>query len=123
MGIMFHSTNYNTPDVDFKTAIIRGQALDKGLYMLNEIPKLDKNEIYLFKDLELYEIGYIIISKLIGDIIPEDDLKKIINNALNFKVPVKQIDKNDYICYLDEGPTCSFKDIGARNLARYLEFF
>ncbi len=39
-GIMFHSTNKNTPDVDFKTAIIRGQALDKGLYMLNEIPKI-----------------------------------------------------------------------------------
>ena len=122
-GIMFHSTNKNTPEVDFKTAIIRGQALDKGLYMLNEIPKLDKEEIYLFKDLELNEIGYKIISKLIGDIIPEDDLKKIISSALNFEVPVKQIDKNDYICYLDEGPTCSFKDIGARNLARYLEFF
>lgn len=39
-GIMFHSTNNNTPDVDFKTSIIRGQALDKGLYMLNEIPKI-----------------------------------------------------------------------------------
>ena len=61
-GIMFHSTNKNTPDVDFKTAIIRGQALDKGLYMLNEIPKLDKDEIYFFKDLELNEIGYKIIS-------------------------------------------------------------
>ena len=64
-GIMFHSTNRNTPDVDFKTAILRGQALDKGLYMLNEIPKLSAEQIYSFKDLKLPEIGYNIISSII----------------------------------------------------------
>ena len=66
-GIMFHSTNRNTPDVDFKEAILRGQALDKGLYMLNEIPKLDTDQIYSFKDLELPEIGNVVISKIIGN--------------------------------------------------------
>ena len=121
--IKYHSTNYNTPDVDFKTAILRGQALDKGLYMLNKIPKLEKDQIYSFKNLELSEIGYIVLSKLIGDIIPEDDLKKIIKNALNFDVPVKQIDDKNYLCYLDRGPTCSFKDIGARTLAQIMEYF
>ena len=122
-GIQYHSTNYNTPDVDFKTAILRGQALDKGLYMLNEIPKLDLDQIYSFKNLDISEIGYIILSKLIGDIIPEVDLKKIIKDALNFDVPVIQIDEENYMCYLDRGPTCSFKDIGARNLARIMEYF
>ena len=71
-GIKFHSTNRNTPDVDFKTAIIRGQALDKGLYMLNEIPKLSNTQIYSFKDLELDEIGLNVLSKIIGNNIPED---------------------------------------------------
>ncbi|MFX1446479.1 MAG: threonine synthase [Promethearchaeota archaeon] len=122
-NIKYHSTNYNTPDVDFKTAILRGQALDKGLYMLNEIPKLKKDQIFSFKNLELSEIGYIILSKLIGDIIPEDDLKKIIKNALNFDVPIKLIFDNNYLCYLDRGPTCSFKDIGARTLAQIMEYF
>ena len=122
-GIMFHSTNRNTSDVNFKEAILRGQALDKGLYMLNEIPKLSSEEIYSFKDLKLPEIGYIVISKIIGDIIPEKELKEILYNALNFDVPVEKINDKDYLCYLDRGPTCSFKDFGARTLARMVEYF
>jgi threonine synthase len=122
-SIKYHSTNYSTPDADFKTVIIKGLALDKGLYMLNEIPKLDQDQIFSFKNLELNEIGFIVLSKIIGKFIPENDLKKIISSALNFKVPVEKIEENDYICYLDQGPTCSFKDIGARTLARIMEYF
>ena len=122
-GIKFHSTNRNTPDVDFKTAIIRGQALDKGLYMLNEIPKLSPTQIYSFKDLELNEIGLNVLSKIIGNNIPEDKLRIILKKALNFAVPVEKIEENNYICYLDQGPTASFKDFGARTLARIMEYF
>jgi len=123
MTIMFHSTNRNTEDVDFKTAIIRGQALDKGLYMLNEIPKLTEGQIYSFKDFSLDEIGLTVISKIVGDIIPEEDLKTILKKALNFAVPVGKIGENNYQCYLDQGPTASFKDFGARTLARIMEYF
>jgi len=122
-GIKFHSTNHNTTDVDFKTAIIRGQALDKGLYMLNKIPKLSNTQIYSFKNLELNEIAFIVLSKIIGDIIPQDKLRRILKSALNFSVPVEKIAGNNYICYLDQGPTASFKDFGARTLARILEYF
>jgi len=121
--IMFHSTNYNTPDVDFKAVILRGQALDKGLYMLNEIPKLSNEQIFNFKDLELKDIAFTVISKIVGDCIPEDELRKILNNALYFDVPVEKIDKKLYMCYLDRGPTCSFKDFGARTLAHIMEYF
>ncbi|MHA1343605.1 MAG: threonine synthase [Promethearchaeota archaeon] len=121
--IEFHSTNYNTQDVDFKTAILRGQALDKGLYMLNEIPIISKDQINEFKNLELNEIALIILSEIVGDYIPENKLKIILNDALNFEVPIEKIEENDYICYLDKGPTCSFKDFGARTLARIMEYF
>ncbi len=91
--------------------------------MLNEIPKLEKDQIFNFKDLDLNEIGFEVLSNIIGDMISEKDLKRIINDALNFEVPVEKIDNNDYICYLDRGPTCSFKDFGARTLARIMEYF
>lgn len=122
-GIKFHSTNRKAPDVNFKQAIIIGQAIDKGLYMLNEIPQLPDELIFSFKDKSLSEIGFIVISRIVGNLIPEADLKKLINDALNFPVPVEKINEKDYMCYLDRGPTCSFKDFGARNLARMLEFF
>ncbi|MHA1148878.1 MAG: threonine synthase [Promethearchaeota archaeon] len=121
--MMFHSTNRNTEDVDLKTVILRGQALDKGLYMLNEIPKLSSELIYSFRDLQLPEMGFEVISRLIGDIIPHEDLKVLIKNALNFDVPVEKINAIDYMCYLDRGPTASFKDVGARNLAQFMEYF
>jgi len=50
-------------------------------------------------------------------------LKDLINKALNFNVPVEKINDKDYLCYLDRGPTCSFKDFGARTLARIVEYF
>ena len=121
--LKLHSTNHETPDVDFKTAVLRGQALDKGLYMLNKIPKLSEEQIYSFKNLSLDEIGFIVMSNIIGDLIPEKELKRILKNALNFPVPLKEIEDNNYICYLDQGPTASFKDFGARTLARIMEYF
>ncbi len=121
--VNYHSTNYRTPDVDFKTAVLRGQALDKGLYMLNKIPKLTEEKINSFKSSELYDIGFEVISEILGDDIPASDLKKILKDALNFSVPIEKIRENNYICYLDQGPTASFKDFGARTLARIMEFF
>ncbi|MFX0105452.1 MAG: threonine synthase [Candidatus Hodarchaeota archaeon] len=121
--IKYHSTNYNTTDVDFKTAVLIGQALDKGLYMLNSIPKISQETINDFKNLTLQEIALITISKIIGNAISYDDLKNIITKALNFEIITEKIDENDYICYLDRGPTCSFKDYGVRMLSRIMEHF
>ncbi|MHA1914144.1 MAG: threonine synthase [Promethearchaeota archaeon] len=121
--VKFHSTNFKDPDVDFKTAVLRGQALDKGLYMLNNIPKLSEDQINTFQNLSLDEIGFIVMSKIIGDLIPENELKQILKSALNFSVPIKEIEDHNYICFLDKGPTASFKDFGARTLARLMEYF
>ena len=119
----FHSTNYNTPDVDLKTAILKGQALDNGLYMLNEIPKLSDETIDSFRDIGFQDLSFKILSQFTKENIPNDKLKEMINRALNFEVPVEKINENDYICYLDQGPTASFKDFGARMLARLMEYF
>jgi threonine synthase len=123
MEISFHSTNYNSTDVDFKTAIMRGQAPDNGLYMLNRIPMLTEDVLDSFKKMEFVDISNIIISRFIGNIVSKEILSNIIESALNFSIPVERIESNDHICYLDRGPTCSFKDFGARMLARIMEHF
>ncbi len=119
----FHSTNYNSGEIDFKTAILKGQAIDNGLYMLNEIPRIDQETLYSFRNMNFIEIALNIISRFIENSIKKADLKKIINEALNFKIPIEKVENNDYICYLDNGPTCSFKDFGARILATIMEYF
>jgi len=91
--------------------------------MLNEIPSLTDDTIDSFKNMDFVEIANDIIAKFIGNIISQEKLQQIVKNALNFKVPVEKIANNDYLCYLDRGPTCSFKDFGARTLARIMEHF
>ncbi|MFX1325224.1 MAG: threonine synthase [Promethearchaeota archaeon] len=121
--IKLHSTNFKTPDVDFKTAVLNGQAIDKGLYMLNSIPKIPDDLIYSFKDSTLIEIAIKVMSPIIGETIIEEDLRSILKTSLNFPVPIERINNRDYICYLDQGPTASFKDFGARTLARMMQYF
>ena len=91
--------------------------------MLNNIPRLTIETIDSFKNMDFVDIANIIIAKFIGNIISQEKLQQIVNNALNFKIPIERIARNDYICYLDRGPTCSFKDFGARTLARIMEHF
>jgi len=91
--------------------------------MLNKIPRLTDDTINSFKNMEFVDIANIIIAKFIGKIISQEKLQQIVNNALNFEIPIENIANNDYICYLDRGPTCSFKDFGARTLARIMEHF
>jgi len=91
--------------------------------MLNKIPKLSDETIDSFKNMDFIDIAINIISKFIGNIISGEKLQQIVNSALNFKIPLEEVTKNDYICYLDRGPTCSFKDFGARMLARIMEHF
>jgi len=91
--------------------------------MLNKIPRLTDDMINSFKNMDFVDIANIVIAKFIGNIISQEKLQQIVNGALNFKIPVEKIANNDYLCYLDRGPTCSFKDFGARTLARIMEHF
>ena len=91
--------------------------------MLNEIPKFSQEALTSLKNSEFIDIGFKILSEITKKSIPEKILKQIVKKALNFDVPVYQITNNDFICYLDRGPTASFKDFGARTLARLMEYF
>ena len=91
--------------------------------MLNTIPSLSNETIDSFKNMDFVDIAIKIISKFVGNIIPGEKIQQIVKSALNFKIPLEEIADNDYICYLDRGPTCSFKDFGARMLARIMEHF
>lgn len=119
----FYSTNKQSSKVSFKKAIIEGQAPDKGLYMPERIPRISSSFLTELKNNTFRALSRKILSKFIGKEIPEYDLKEIIKSSLNFPVPVQSFEKNRYICYLDKGPTCSFKDFGARSLANFLEYF
>ncbi len=110
----FYSTNHKSPEVDFETALMRGLAEDGGLYMPQEWPRPFLQAHKVFK-------VHQVLKEFID--IPETDLKKIIKDAFSFPVPLKKLNKNLYILELFHGPTLSFKDFGARFMARAMDFF
>jgi len=120
---MLYSTNKRSPNVSFREAVLKGQASDKGLYMFDKIPVISQDEIFEFKSLNLKEIAFQILCPFLEEDFQEKILENIINKALNFPIPINLITDNNYICYLDKGPTCSFKDVGARMLASFMEHF
>ncbi|MDP3685150.1 MAG: threonine synthase, partial [Ignavibacteria bacterium] len=118
----FYSTNNKQMQVSFREAVLKGIADDGGLFMPNEIPKLQES---FFKNIEKYsfqEIG-VEVAKLFIDDINEIDLRRIINKAISFPAPLVQLSENISILELFHGPTLAFKDFGAKFLANLIEFY
>ena len=106
----------NVPLVDFKTALFRGLADDGGLFMPEKFPKIS-----ILPTDDFHKIAFKVAEKFID--IPAADLKKIIRNALNFPVPLVKLSERVSILELFHGPTLSFKDFGARFMARVIDYY
>ncbi|UWX60562.1 threonine synthase [Chryseobacterium oranimense] len=109
--------------VDFKTATIKSQGSQKGLFFPEMIPQFDEEFI---QNLHLYsdeEIAFRCMKDFIGDEIPADVLKNIAAETISFDIPLKKINERISILELFHGPTLAFKDVGARFMSRCLSYF
>ncbi len=121
--MLYYSLNHKCPIVDFKAATIAGQAPDKGLYFPQSIPQVNKNMLNDIKNYSNAAIAYEVIKPFVSDVIPEDILKKIVEETVNFDIPLVQITGDIFSLELFHGPTLAFKDIGARFMSRCLGYF
>ena len=119
----YYSTNKQSPLVDFKEATIRGQAPDKGLYFPEKIPQVKKEIIDGIENLSNEEIAFNVIRPYVAETIPEERLFQIVSEAINFPIPLVQINSTIYSLELFHGPTLAFKDVGARFMSRCLGYF
>jgi len=111
------SLNHNSQPVSFKTALINGLAPDKGLYFPEKIINLPKKIIDNIKTIDDTELCYEVIKDYIGNDFTEDELIKIIQNTIDFKIPLKKVENSIFSLELFHGPTLAFKDIGAKFFA------
>ena len=119
----YYSLNNNAPKVSFSEAVIKGLAPDKGLYFPESITPLSKDFFQNIDSLSNNEIAYELIKQFVGDEIPQQDLKDLIADVLQFDFPLISIEKDIYSLELFHGPTMAFKDVGARFMARCLSYF
>jgi threonine synthase len=118
-----YSTNNHNLKVDFATAVFNSMPLDKGLYMPVSIPELDQDFISNIEKYTLPEIAFKVASALLQDAIPADDLKNLIDDAINFDAPVVALNDHTYVLELFHGPSLAFKDFGARFMSRVMAYF
>lgn len=116
----YYSTNKSSPSVNFREAAIKGQPPDKGLYFPEGIPAFPFHEL---KKYSKEEIAFKAISPYVGDTIPAKELQRIVSETVSFDFPLRQVNDFAYSLELFHGPTLAFKDVGARFMSRYLEYF
>ena len=119
----YYSTNRQAPEVTLSEAVIKGLAPDKGLYMPEAIRPLPQAFFDNIQDLSLQEIAFEVAKAFFGDDIPEADLRHIVYDTLQFDIPLVKVNDQIYSLELYHGPTCAFKDVGARFMARLLSYF
>ncbi|MDG1293076.1 MAG: threonine synthase, partial [Pseudomonadales bacterium] len=122
------STRGNAPELNFEQVLLTGLATDGGLYVPASLPKFSADQISGWAGLSYHELAFEIVSPFVGDCIPEDDLRAIL--AETYKdfahpaiAPLIQLDRNEWILELFQGPTLAFKDFALQLLGRLLDYF
>ena len=119
----YYSTNKQSPWASLEDAVIKGLAGDKGLYMPEYVPVIEKNVIAGMKDKSFQEIADIVAQAFFGDDMDSKSLSDLVYDTLSYETPVVHIHDNIYCLELFHGPTLAFKDTGARFMARLSSYF
>lgn len=119
----YYNTNNPTEFATLEQAVMQGRAHDGGLFMPEHIPQLPKAFINNMSMMTLQEISYAVANFALQGAVDSEMLKEIIDDTLNFEIPLVQVDDNRFALELYHGPTMSSKDVGARFMGRLLSYF
>ncbi len=122
MEMFYKSTRGDEKQVTASQAILKGLALDGGLFVPEKMPKLDISFNQL-KELDYKETAYQVMKLFFTDY-SEEELKTCINNAYDYKFDTKEIAPlvkkgEKYYLELFHGSTIAFKDM-ALSILPYL---
>ncbi len=109
------STRDSSPAVGFAEALLNGLAPDGGLYLPDRIPPLPSD----WRDAaSLPDLAFEVLHPWLADDFAPDRLRPLLADALDFPIPLVPLGDDLYVLELFHGPTLSFKDVGARTMAR-----
>ncbi|MGL5345035.1 MAG: threonine synthase [Plesiomonas sp.] len=114
---------YNIKDhneqVNFAQAVRQGLGSQQGLFFPFDLPALSNIDRLL--DLPFVERSSEILSALIGDEMPSEQVHALVDRAFNFPLALQPVTDDIYALELFHGPTLAFKDFGGRFMAQVLE--
>ncbi|MCQ2253404.1 MAG: threonine synthase [Bacteroidales bacterium] len=121
--MQYISTRDKGLKVSFEEAVKRGLAPNKGLFIPENFVKMPNNFWANLFGMSLQDIAFQVGRQYVGDEIPEADFRNLCNEVLNFDIPLVRVKDRIHSLELFHGPTCAFKDVGARFMARCLGYF
>jgi len=120
--VLFRSTRNPEKLVTFRRALLRGLADDGGLYVPDHVPDIPAT--MWTRAISMAETGRGVLWTWLKDEFPHDQFDSIMGDALDFEVPLVRLNgaawKDVWVLELFHGPTLSFKDVGARSMARLM---
>jgi threonine synthase len=118
--MQFVTTRGGAPPVPFTTALFAGLAPDGGLYVPETIERWSDEELARLPRRTLTEIALRALRPFTrGDLDPAT-LEAVVAEALNFPIPLVEVQPGVFSLELFHGPTFAFKDVGARVMARLM---
>ena len=108
----------SSKSVSIEQALLSGTADDGGLYLPNEIPKINPDD---FIDLDDYAaFSTAMLYPYFRDSLLEECLDSVVSGSFNFPIELSSLDNGSTplsMLELYHGPTAAFKNYGARFLA------
>ena len=119
----YYSTNHKAPLASLQQTVEQGLAPDRGLYMPERLNLLPNTFFEHIDEMSFQELSFEVARALFGEDVNHNDLRRIVYDTLNFETPVVKVRDNIHALELFHGPTLAFKDVGARFMARLLQYF
>lgn len=123
----FRSTRGGAGGTTFEEAISRGYAPDGGLFVPEELPRLDAAVLKQWRWLSFPALAECVLGLFVGDELSPLELSHIVQGAYagfvgTEVVPVLRVGEL-HVAELFHGPTFCFKDLGQQPLVRFLAHF
>lgn len=100
-----------------------GQAPDGGLYMPEKYHAINDKIYSSSKGLSYSKVAFEVLGTLLDDDFPSYELSQICQKAYPFSPNLADIDESTQVLELFHGPTLSFKDFGARFMAKAMGYY
>ena len=114
----YYSTRDNLQKkVALADAAFMGLAEDGGLFMPERIPQVDMKRVETLAAQSYADMALYLAQQLFDDVSAED-VERVVREAYDFPIELKQLDDNLSTLELFHGPTHAFKDFGARFMGR-----
>ena len=122
--MIYTDTRDKSVKTNFRTAVVNGMnEKTGGLYIPVSFPKLNPSFINKTPEPSFRDIAFEMAKPYVEGEIPDADLMALIQDAYPFPAKVVPVDPTSYVLELFHGPTCAFKDFGARFMARVMSYF